>query len=32
MLGSSVELNGDNGGLINISPILSGPLQWTTGV
>lgn len=32
MLGSSVELNGDNGGLVNISPILSGPLQWVTGV
>lgn len=32
MLGSSVELNGKNGGLINISPVLSGPLQWVTGV
>lgn len=31
-LGSSIEINGKSGGLVNISPILTGPLQWVTGV
>lgn len=32
MLGSYVELNGENGGLISIAPTLTGPMQIQSGV